>query len=224
MPTDLETSIREALHARAAEVVPKQIELRGRRGHRWVPPALAAAAVLLLAVTISLVVTRKSDDDTGPAAASPAAAVVGYSWRLDRVAAPGIAAFNVPSGLRATLAFEPGGHLQGDDTVNALFSTYRLDAQGFRLVGDSGSTLVGGLPGDRARDAVAAAIGAVFYQSNSGHPDVAASVHGAVLTLHARGYTLTMHRGHAVTDDPAPSPTPTRTTRAPSPTPTRTTS
>ena len=192
-------------------------------------PSLGAARArrgrsVVLALTISLIVTRRSGDDTGPAAVSPAAAVVGYSWRLVRVAAPGVAAFDVPSGLRATLAFEPGGHLQGDDTFNALFSTYRLDAQGFHLVGDSGSTLVGGSPFDPAREAVAAAIGAVFYQSDSGHPDVAASVHGAVLTVHARGYTLTMHRGHAVTDDPAPSPTTTRATTAPSPTSTRTTS
>lgn len=209
MPIELETSIREALQARADEIVPRQTELRARRGRRWLPPALAAAAIAALALTVSLVVTRSSDDTNGPAARSPAAAAVGYRWQLMRVVGPH-AALTVPSRLRATLAFEPGGHLQGDDSVNALFGTYQFDAHGFHLVGDSGSTLVGMLPGDRARDAVVAAMGAVFYQSDAGHPEIVASVQGGVLTMHARGYTLTLQRGRAVGDDPTPSPTPTR--------------
>ncbi len=151
-------------------------------------------------------VARGSSDNTGPAAASPAAAVVGYSWRLVRVVGPN-GALTVPPGFRATLDFQPGGHLQGDDSVNALGSTYRLDPHGFHLVGDSTSTLVGSLPGDVVRDTVVAAIDAVFYQRGSTHPEIPASVQGTVLTVDARGYTLTLQRGHAVTDDAPPSPT-----------------
>ena len=196
MPTDLETSIREALHARAAEVVPRQTSLRTRHGRRWMPPALAAAAVVALALTISLVVARRSDD-TAPVAGSPAAAVVGYTWQLVRVA-DDHTTLDVPSRLRATLAFEPGGHLQGDDSVNALCSTYRLDARG------STSSAIR----DRRWSGCCPVIMTATWSlqpsvrsSTSPTPDIPtipATVQGSVLTVHARGYTLTLQRGHAV--------------------------
>ena len=51
------------------------------------------------------------------------------------------------------------------------------------------------------------AIGAVFYQRGASHPEIPATVQGAVLTLHARGYTLTLQRGTRSPIDPPASPT-----------------
>lgn len=194
--TDLETAIRDALHARADTMPIRHSTLVVRR-RRWLPPTLAAALVIAL-VAITLAVLARSEHHTAPPAAGKTAQFVGQRWRLVRIDDPQ-GRLDLPATTHASVTFERGGRMIGDDTVHGLDARYRLVPGGYdpSELAETANGLAGPVSGALKR--TLAAVGSCFSSPGSdGKPPsitpVRAAVHGDRLVLHTTYGVLTFVR------------------------------
>ncbi len=194
---DLETAVRDALHARADAVEPRESELRSR-SRRWLPPTIAAALVVGLVALTLVLVTR--NNATTPPAAPKSSSFVGYRWRLVQID-DRQGRLTLPSSTKAEVEFGQRGTMTGNDTVHSLQVGYRVVATGYEPGGSlmsSGNGVAGPISTSLKRTLFA--IGSCFSstQSDGSKPPqtapIAATVHGDRLTLHTTDGTLTFVR------------------------------
>jgi len=168
---------------------------------RW-----AAATLSCLLVVTSCSSTHEK------AATSTANVVIGFVWNAAAIR-DSTATYRYATPVSSDgpgLVFRPDGDLEGSDGVNYFSGGhYRLTAHGYHVTGTIGGTFVGYPP--VANPAIDACRGAIAAAMNSGH-NVLASADGTTLTVTARGYTITPHRGI-----PAGNPGPLVATTAASP-------
>lgn len=226
MTDDVETRLRSALQYHAERVVAQETQLRSPR-RPWRTPMLAAACVLAI-VGLGVAARSLTDHrhDRTPVAAG-ADSFVGRRWLLSSVEHDG-RTVSVSANLKATVDFGAlsptcpapvrgqscPGAIGINDTLNYLFGTYRLTADGL-ATSAMGSTGVGYDGRDPVRVEVIKAMNELGYgrvesAGSDGNERVRAAVTGGRLTLTVAGYVMVLSpQGAGQIDTSAPSPTST---------------
>jgi hypothetical protein len=196
MTTDLESEIRDAMHARAQSVTAASLQFPDgpRREHRSSPRvAWSVLAIGAVVAALTVVITIQPWHD-GRQAASGGSVVpaVNTTWRLVRADSPD-GSIVAGRDLSTRITFKRGGRLLGSDRFGSIEGTYRPTATGFRVYpgGDFGWDYGGH---DRRVIEVISAMNALFHSALTGSVDVESHVHGDRLTLEVAGYHLQFRR------------------------------
>jgi hypothetical protein len=191
--TDLETTIRDALHSRAEAVQIRHSTLVAHRRRRWLPPTLAAA--LVIALVALTVVALRPDHSRRTSPASDPHAIVGHTWVLERID-DSQGTLVLPALTHIAIQFQAGGRMTGDDSIHSFDAHYRIVAAGYKPsdVTVSGNGIAGRVPADLKRKMGAVQSCFESVRSERKPPVIAsipASVSGNHLVLHTSYGVLT---------------------------------
>ena len=210
MSTDLETELREALHARAATITPDRLRrpVPARRSARRYPTAWVAAAALVLAAIVGIGFAVLGGQDSGDrVAAGDAPDLRSTAWAVTAVTGDGRR--QPITSPEVSVAFHLDHRFDANDGVNFYSGRWRQSGDTV-TISDVAGTLVGYGGHDPAVLAAQRGIGAL-------NGAVSVSLRNGTLRLATHGVTVELSRRSGFQDTPAaePSPTGSRTGGAP---------